>query len=233
MLVERRKEEEEEARKQSEEDARVKAERLEQERLGAEAAKQEELERHERERIEKERIMVEQIKKYEEEARMLAEEEARLDAERLVQERLPALATKEEKINSQISDAKAKAEAEARRAVELSKEIAADNPDFLPSDVRFAAGRVKNELLVHYISMPPEIVDVADRSGWRPIHEAARAGNLAGVQLLVEDGCDLTSRRGRAGKGGTALWWAVQRYGEDHDVVRLLRSHGALEDGPA
>jgi len=125
------------------------------------------------------------------------------------------------------------AEAEARRAIELSTEIAADNLDFLPSDVRLAAGRIKNELLAHYISTSPEMVDASDRSGWRPIHEAARAGNLGGIQLLVDAGCDLTLKTGRSGKGGTALWWAIQRYGEDHNVVRLLRFHGALEDGPA
>jgi hypothetical protein len=28
------------------------------------------------------------------------------------------------------------------------------------------------------------------------------------------------------------LWWAIQRYGENHDVVSLLRSHNALEAGP-
>ncbi|KAL7543593.1 hypothetical protein ACHAXR_012887 [Thalassiosira sp. AJA248-18] len=189
------------------------AERLENERLAAEAA---ELERLELERIERERILDEQRQKEEEKARRLAAEAAR-----------------EEEQARQLSDMKAKAKAEAEQAVELSKQIAADNSDFLPSDVRFAAGRLKNDLLAHYISTSPEMVDASDRSGWRPIHEAARAGNLAGVELLVSAGSDLTSRTGRTGKGGTALWWAVQRFGEDHSVVQLLRSHGALEAGPA
>mmetsp|Transcript_34275 Transcript_34275/g.73040 ORF Transcript_34275/g.73040 Transcript_34275/m.73040 type:complete len:1173 (-) Transcript_34275:73-3591(-) len=225
ILVEQRKKEEQEARKLAEERARMKAEQLELERLAAEAAKQAELERY-RQRIEQERILAERRKKEEEEARRLAEEEAiRLEQEKLVAE--------EEKKAFQISAAKANAEAEARRAIELSKEIAADNAEFLPSDIRFAAGRLKNDLLAHYVMTSPETADTPDRSGWRPIHEAARAGNLAGVQLLVEAGCDLTSRTGRKGKGGTALWWAMQRFGEDHDVVRLLRSHGALEDGPS
>ena len=117
--------------------------------------------------------------------------------------------------------------------MELSKDIAADNGDFLPSDVRLAAGRRRNDLLAHYITASPETVDAVDRSGWSPLHEAARAGNLGGVQLLLSAGCDLTARTGRAGRGGTALWWAVQRYGENHGVVRLLRAHDALEEGPA
>jgi len=163
----------------------------------------------------------------------LAEEQAKLEAERRENERLAAEAAKKEKAARKIAEAKANAEAEAKEAMEKSKEIAAENVDFIPSDVRFAAGRLKNDLLAHYISTSPEMADASDRSGWRPIHEAARAGNLGGVQLLLSVGCDLTSRTGRTGKGGTPLWWAIQRFGEDHHVVRLLRSHGALEDGPA
>jgi len=233
ILAEQRKQEEEEARRLAEEDAMLEAERLEQERLAAEVARQAELERLEKERIEQELFLAEQRKKDEEEARRLVEEQTRLEAARLEQERLAAEAAKKEEQARQVSNAKVNAEEEAKQAIEQSKEIAADNPDFLPSDVRFAAGRLKNDLLAHYISASPEMVDASDRSGWRPIHEAARAGNVAGVQLLVSAGCDLTSRTGRTGKGGTALWWAIQRFGEDHRVVRLLRSHGALEDGPA
>jgi hypothetical protein len=33
------------------------------------------------------------------------------------------------------------------------------------------------------------------------------------------------------GDDDEALWWAIQRYGEDHDVVRLLRMCNAHEDG--
>mmetsp|Transcript_12669 Transcript_12669/g.22187 ORF Transcript_12669/g.22187 Transcript_12669/m.22187 type:complete len:585 (+) Transcript_12669:1-1755(+) len=232
-FAEQKQKEEEEARRLSDEETRLEAERLEQERLAAEVARQAELERLEKERIEQELFLAEQRKKDEEEARRLVEEQTRLEAARLEQERLAAEAAKKEEQARQVSNAKVNAEEEAKQAIEQSKEIAADNPDFLPSDVRFAAGRLKNDLLAHYISASPEMVDASDRSGWRPIHEAARAGNVAGVQLLVSAGCDLTSRTGRTGKGGTALWWAIQRFGEDHRVVRLLRSHGALEDGPA
>ena len=177
-----------------------------------------------------------------------AEETARLEAERLAQQRLAAEAAKQEEERLAAEAARLEAERraaeeakleretklkeEVREAIEHAKQLAADNPDFLPADVWFAAGRAKNDLLAHYISAAPDMVDTSDRGGWRPIHEAARAGNLAGIELLVSAGCDLTSRTGRTGKGGTALWWAIQRYGEDHEVVQLLRSHGALEDGP-
>jgi len=225
ILAERKKQAEEAARIQAE----IEAARAERERLAAAAAKKLELERLEQERREQDRIREEQRKKEEEEARRLAKEQARLEAERAEREKLAAEAAKKEEQARELADAKA----DAARAMELAKSIAVDNDDFLPSDVRSAAGLGKNDLLAQYITMSPKMANVADRSGWTPLHEAARAGNLAGVQLLLSAGCDLTSKTGRAGTGGTALWWAVQRYGEDHAVVRLLRAHGALEEGPA
>lgn len=232
IFAEQRKKEDEEARRLAEKQAKLEAERLERDRLAAEAAKEAKLKMVERERTERERIIAER-RKIEEEARRLAEEEARLEIERLIQERLAAERAKAEAKLRQTSVARSNAAAEAQHATERSKEIAsAVDPDFLPSDVRSAAGRAENDRLAYYLVAQPETADAPDRSGWRPLHEAARAGNLGGVQLLVEAGCDLASRTGRTGKGGTALWWAIQRFGEDHDVVRLLQSHGAREDGP-
>jgi len=239
----RRKKEEEDARRVAVEQAE--ADRLEEESLANEA----ESERLENERIERERVLTEQAeaereqrqKEKEEEARRLEAEVERLEQEKLanqaeVERREQELIEQERMVEDekarQLLDAKATAEAGAKEAMDLATQIAADNLDFLPSDVRSAAGRLKNDLLAHYISASPEMVDASDRGGWRPIHEAARAGNLFGIQLLISAGCDLTSRTGRTGKGGTALWWAIQRYGEDHSVVQLLRSHGALEAGP-
>ncbi|KAL9181528.1 hypothetical protein ACHAXT_010333, partial [Thalassiosira profunda] len=162
----------------------------------------------------------------EEALRRAAERE---EADRLEHERFAA--TAEEKAKARIiRETVARAEAGAREAMEQAKDVA--TPVALPSDIRNAAGRSQNDMLAHYISASPHMIDASDRSGWRPIHEAARAGNLAGVQLLVSAGVDLSSRTGRAGNGGTALWWAVQRFGEDHDIVRLLRHHGAQEAGP-
>ena len=77
------------------------------------------------------------------------------------------------------------------------------------------------------------MIEDSVKSGWRPIHEAARAGNLVSIQLLISSGVDLTSITGRKGNGVTALWWAIRRLGEDHSAVQLLRYHGALDTGPA
>ncbi len=129
-------------------------------------------------------------------------------------------------------DTMVNAESEVVQSIAAKDVHTSDAPIFTPADVRIAAARAENDLLARYISVSPEMIDASDRGGWRPIHEAVRAGNLAGVQLLIVAGCDLTSRTGRNANGGTALWWAVQRFGEEHSIVQLLRSHGALEAGP-
>ena len=121
-------------------------------------------------------------------------------------------------------------EIEAKKAQEAAKQF--EDEVFIAADVRYAASKGQNDLLAYYISERPNWIHAKDRNGWLPLHEAARAGNLVGVELLVSAGCDLSSRTGRDGNGGTALWWAIQRYGENHDVVSLLRSHNALETGP-
>ena len=229
------------------------AERIEKERAEAEekarllAAKEKESERlrleEEKKLAEKKRIEEEErMKKIEEmrekerveaEARVAAEKTAKEERLKLERERLEAeLLAAEERTKQEIENIKMKAILQANQAMELANEITLEDPEFIAADVRFAAGRIKNDLLAHYVAVMPDMVDASDGSGWRPIHEAARSGNVAGVQLLVSAGCDLTSRTGRGGKGGTALWWALQRYGESHDVVKLLRAHGAPDTGP-
>lgn len=229
-------------------------ERIEQLRLAAEASKQAQLEKIEKERLEQERLAAEEAERERErladEAAKQVEleklEQARLEAERLEKERLAAEALDQERIEAEkrrseadvaqekepAHRAMAEAEDGAKQAMEASKQVG-ENREFIPSDVRFAAGRSKNDMLAYYIRTSPDMVDASDRSGWAPIHEAARAGNSVGVQLLVSAGADLTTRTGRTGNGGTPLWWAIQRFGQDHSVVQLLRSHGAPEAGSA
>ena len=217
------------------EEARLEAERLENERLAAEAARQARFERLERERLTAEAAKLEEKRLAAEAERSKQEKLDRLEKERLTAAEVAKQAEFErlERERLAAEEAKKRLEKETKEAIDLAKQIAADMNDFFPSDVRFAAGRLKNDLLAHYISVAPEMVEGSDKSGWRPIHEAARAGNLVGIQLLISAGCDLTSRTGRKGNGGTALWWAIQRFGEDHDAVKLLRYHGALDAGPA
>ncbi len=241
----RRREQQEREQAAAEEKARIakeiEAERL---RLKEEAKIAEEKRKKEAEEaariaaeVEAERLRVEEERRQQEkaaaEAQIIAEKKAELERERLERERIEAdrLAA-EEKAKQEIESIKNLALELANQAREMSREIVLEDPDFIASDVRFAAGRLTNDLLAYYISVMPEMMDAKDGSGWSPIHEAARAGNVGGVQLLISAGADVSLRTGRGGKGGTALWWAIQRYGEDHDVVKLLRAHGAPEIGP-
>ena len=50
------------------------------------------------------------------------------------------------------------------------------------------------------------------------------------AKYLLEQGSDINQRTNT--DGGTALWWAKQELGEDHPMISLLESMGALEIGP-
>jgi ankyrin repeat protein len=167
--------------------------------------------------------------------RMEEEATASIELERIETERVRLDIDKSEQVekDAKPKDTLVKAENQGAEANAANSIDATDDAlVFTSADVRIAAARSENNLLAQYISASPEMIDASDRGGWRPIHEAVRAGNLIGVQILVAAGCDLTSRTGRTANGGTALWWAIQRFGEDHTIVQLLRSHGALEAGP-
>ncbi len=63
-----------------------------------------------------------------------------------------------------------------------------------------------------------------------PLHEAVRFGHIDVVKYLVELGADVNSRT-RNFDGASVLWWAVTYVGEDHPVVELLKSRGAVMMG--
>jgi len=70
-----------------------------------------------------------------------------------------------------------------------------------------------------------------DLNGWQPLHEGARAGHANVVEFLVQNGVDVNKRTNK-GIGGTALYWAKRNNGDDHGVVKLLESLGAIDIGP-
>mmetsp|Transcript_8069 Transcript_8069/g.11725 ORF Transcript_8069/g.11725 Transcript_8069/m.11725 type:complete len:513 (+) Transcript_8069:63-1601(+) len=75
------------------------------------------------------------------------------------------------------------------------------------------------------------VVNKADSNGWTALHESARAGHKEIVKYLYESGADLNARTNN-GKGGTAMYFAKKKYGDDHEVVSYLESLGALDVGP-
>jgi hypothetical protein len=66
------------------------------------------------------------------------------------------------------------------------------------------------------------------------MQEAVRTGNLNNVELLVSSGADVNARSTlkSGGFGGSILYWALEFYDDDHDIVQLLKSWGAKKVRP-
>ena len=214
----RRKEEEERAnRERLEHEAQVALEEkdeMERERLQRDKVIEQQLAKEAKARAATEKSAMEEKRRLEAEAtRLWMEREKRIaaeiatkESERLERERLEDQRLRDEEEKRCISRVLEEAKSEASEVMKQAQQMDLKDSEFLASDVRFAAAREKNELLAQYISKEPEMIDASDASGWRPIHEAARGGNIVGVQLLINAGCDLTARTGRGRNGGTALW---------------------------
>jgi len=79
----------------------------------------------------------------------------------------------------------------------------------------------------------PKQLHAQDINGWRPIHEAARAGHIEVIELLVKHGADINDRTA-FGKGGSPLYYAKAKNEDDEDgddddspIVQFLKSIGA------
>jgi prolyl 4-hydroxylase len=87
------------------------------------------------------------------------------------------------------------------------------------------AARGDLAVLIAIAAADPSQMDLADRNGWKPLHEAARSGRPDVVKYLVETHhVDINERTNR-GQGGSPLWWAEQS--GDDETVKLLQSYGA------
>merc|ERR1711983_142186 len=77
-------------------------------------------------------------------------------------------------------------------------------------------------------NVDPQQLHAADANGWKPIHEAARAGHVGVIELLVKHGADVNDRT-LGGKGGSPLYYAQEEHGHDYDspMIELLLSLGA------
>jgi prolyl 4-hydroxylase len=70
-----------------------------------------------------------------------------------------------------------------------------------------------------------------DGNGWQPIHEAARAGHVHIIQLLLEHDVDINART-NDGKGGSPLHVAIIRFSKSHPVSRFLEENGGINIEP-
>jgi hypothetical protein len=117
---------------------------------------------------------------------------------------------------------------EARVQVEEAK------IDFNDLDVRKAARHGDIALLKRYVYLMPQYASVRDENGWQAIHEAVRAVQTDCVEVLLDEGrVDVNARTGLVDDGVTSLWLAYNTgLGDNHDLVRLLKSRGGINIGP-
>ncbi len=71
-----------------------------------------------------------------------------------------------------------------------------------------------------------DILHARDENEWQAIHEAARAGHLESLKLLIDHGADIGAA---TSNGGTALWWARRSLDEGHELIQYLVDIGAPE----
>jgi prolyl 4-hydroxylase len=72
-----------------------------------------------------------------------------------------------------------------------------------------------------------QLVHAEDENGWTPLHEGARGGHYDVVKILYDNGARINQRSNK-GRGGTALFYAKEKHGEDHPVVKFLVDVGGL-----
>jgi prolyl 4-hydroxylase len=92
-----------------------------------------------------------------------------------------------------------------------------------------ALGRL--DVLKELMTADPSNLTKQDANGWRPIHEAARSGEIEVLKFLVEHGADVNERTNE-GAGGTPLFWAEQMLPKDSEAVLFLKAQGAKNIPP-
>jgi prolyl 4-hydroxylase len=70
-----------------------------------------------------------------------------------------------------------------------------------------------------------------DGNGWQPIHEAARAGHVHVIKLLLEHDVDINART-HGGKGGSPLNVAINTLSKSHPVSKFLEDNGGINIEP-
>lgn len=93
-------------------------------------------------------------------------------------------------------------------------------------ELAHAAATGDIDLIVRYSKNNKEALHEKDKNGWQPIHEAARAGHLDVVQLLVGHGADVNEKT-NFGEGLSLMQLVLEHHGEEHPLYDYLASVGA------
>ncbi|KAL7512136.1 hypothetical protein ACHAXN_009306 [Cyclotella atomus] len=105
---------------------------------------------------------------------------------------------------------------------------AEDMPEVTGSNgAHYAAYSNNIETLLHILANErSEMVHEPDGNGWLPIHEAARAGNIDIIKILLDHGADIDART-EWGEGISTLRVAMQFHEQESPIVEFLKLKGA------
>lgn len=95
-----------------------------------------------------------------------------------------------------------------------------------------AAGEGNLQELTESITHHEEYVNARDANGWTPLHEAVRQSSVEIVKFLLDHGSNPNSRTGDSENGGSVLYWAKLSHDDDHEIITLLKEHGAKHFAP-
>jgi hypothetical protein len=98
-------------------------------------------------------------------------------------------------------------------------------------DFLSAAHGGNNRKLADLLDDAPSLIDGVDNNGWGAIHEAVRNQHIATVSFLAERGARLNLVT-ENGKGYSPLGMAVDLFGEESPIAKLLRRLGAPDIRP-
>jgi hypothetical protein len=120
--------------------------------------------------------------------------------------------------------------AQSLAPLEPDNPVEAD-PGFSAIDVLRAAQNGDNKALSRYVDDKPGWINIADSNGWTPLHEAIRNQHAGTVSWIAERGGKLNLRTGK-GDGWSPLGMAIDLYGADHAISKLLQRMGAEDLRP-
>ena len=113
------------------------------------------------------------------------------------------------------------------------------NIQIVPKPTRVVLGAMTNphhaaadgslHLLKEIASVNKANLFLKDNNGWTPLHEAARAGHVAVIQYLLDEGAQVNERT-HFGIGSTPLWWAEQK--KRTEAIALLKKYGGVALAP-